>query len=159
MPPEQQPAQQPTMQPQQPYAQPVVQQAAPMQQPLAPMQQQAAPQPIGQHVCWSFPNGKTVFSAVASVATLYPGWLIITNQQTGQELMRFQLAPDLTVRNILGCASITFLAGQKISAFDSTKLFYFYNPRYNFLSYLFGLFAMGKASKFIADCKKAAGAA
>jgi hypothetical protein len=60
-----------------------------------------------------------------AIANFYPGWVIVTDASTGQEMYRFSLSKDMKVSFILSGAAITYMNGQKISYKDSQYVFYF----------------------------------
>ncbi len=114
-------------------------------------------QPL-QYPFW-YIQGKTVFGAKQGVAHLFPGWLIVTDFFTGQEVYRYSLHPDMKLIQQFGYVRIMFLNGQKKSLMDRQYMFYFYNPSFALLSYLFIFKGAKMAKSFAANCRQAAGLA
>lgn len=131
-----------------------------MQQPIQqPQQQTGQPQPIySDYVYYTPPSGpRSLFSFKKTIYTVYPGWLIMTDEKTGVEVARIQLAPDLQVKTSMGQSRIKFLAGQKVKLTQVGYSFIFYNPLLMFLSYWF-IFAKRKnATAFDQAVKAGAG--
>lgn len=104
-------------------------------------------QPIVSVQAWGFSRGgRSIFAIKKVNIFVYPGVLIGTDTETGQEFTRIALNQSMKVRNMLGCVAFTMVNGQKISAFARQYVFYFYDPRLILISYIFMLLATSKST-------------
>lgn len=127
-------------------------------QPVKPQAQ--APQPIYQTEIYFYPNpeAKTIFSATKGLATIYPGWLMIYDLQTRQEISRIQLFNDIKTKHLGGSAYITYMNGQKLPWTQRQYQFYFFNPIISsFISPILALVGGSKSKEFVRALKLAVG--
>jgi hypothetical protein len=119
------------------------------------------PQNHGQFTCWYAP-GATNLNAIKITITLYVGWLVATDANTGTEVFRYTLTPDIRIKRyaFTNEVFIKYLNGQKHSVFSKSNrqyLFYFSNPRNRLISLWAVYFGGDKAKAFVQACRQAAG--
>lgn len=133
------------MEPQQ-YQQPQIQQPQVQQAPAMAL--------LYQTQCYyNRPDGgRSVFASKKVTASVFPGWIIVSDAATGQEINRMQLTPDTVIKNLMGSAAIKRIGGKKISMFEVGYAFMFYNPMMMLVSYLFALAATKKSKQFVQAC-------
>jgi hypothetical protein len=103
------------------------------------------------------------FRATKAIVRLEAGLLISSNAQTGEELFRYAITPDIKLIRPLGGGSVGIkrINNQEIKSWLPSKdirkySFYFYNPMWMLLSYIVSWYGSSTAKQFMDACYQAA---